>query len=49
MDYGIYSFGLVEKKRTAFDQALFKEQEPEMFNKYYLTKTSEKFDFKINK
>lgn len=49
MEYGIYSFGLVEKKRTAFDQALFKEQEPEMFDKYYITKTSEKFDFKINK
>lgn len=48
MDYGIYSFGLVEKKRTAFDQSLFKSEQPEMFNKYYVTKTREDFQFKIN-
>lgn len=49
MDYGVYSFGLKETKRTAFDQRLFKEEQPEMFNKYYITKTNEKFEFKINK
>jgi predicted nucleic acid-binding Zn-ribbon protein len=49
MDYGVYSFGLVEKKRTAFDQSLFKEEQPEMFAKYYLPKVSEKFEFKVNK
>lgn len=49
MDYGIYSFGLVEKSRTAFDQALFKEENPEEFEKYYITKTTERFEFKINK
>ena len=49
MDYGVYSFGLKEVKRTAFDQRAFKEAEPEMFNKYYLEKVNEKFEFKINK
>lgn len=49
MDYGVYSFGFVEKQRTAFDQSLFKEEQPEMFNRYYVTKTREKFEFKINK
>ncbi len=48
MDYGIYSFGYVERQRTAFDQSLFKEENPEIFNKYYLTKTREDFVFKIN-
>ena len=49
MDYKIYSFGLVEKSRTAFDQALFKEENPELFEKYYLQKVTERFEFKINK
>lgn len=49
MDYGVYSFGLVEKSRTAFDQALFKEENPALFEKYYLTKVNERFEFKINK
>jgi hypothetical protein len=49
MDYGVYSFGLVEKSRTAFDQALFKEENPKLFEKYYLTKVNERFEFKINK
>lgn len=49
MDYGVYSFGLVEKSRTAFDQALFKEENPALFEKYYLPKTTERFEFKINK
>lgn len=48
MDYGVYTFGLVEKSRTAFDQKLFKEEQPDMFNKYYITKTREDFQFKIN-
>lgn len=48
MDYGIYSFGLVEKSRTAFDQQLFKSEQPDLFNKYYVTKTREDFQFKIN-
>lgn len=49
MDYGVYSFGLVAKSRTAFDQALFKEENPKLFEKYYLPKTTERFEFKINK
>jgi predicted nucleic acid-binding Zn-ribbon protein len=49
MDYGVYSFGLKESTRTAFDQRLFKEEQPEMFAKYYVPKVTEKFEFKINK
>lgn len=49
MDYGVYSFGMKETSRRAFDQSLFKAEQPEMFEKYYLTKTKENFDFKINK
>ena len=49
MDYGVYSFGLKESTRTAFDQRLFKEEQPEMFAKYYVSKVTEKFEFKINK
>ena len=49
MDYGVYSFGLKETTRTAFDQKLFKEENPALFEKYYLPKVSEKFEFKINK
>ena len=49
MDFGIYSFGFKETSRTAFDQRLFKEEQPELFNKYYLPKVSERFEFKINK
>ena len=49
MDYGIYSFGLKETSRTSFDQRLFKEEQPEMFAKYYLPKVSKKFEFKVNK
>ena len=49
MDYGVYSFGFKETKRTAFDQGLFKEENPELFDKYYITKVNEKFEFKINR
>lgn len=49
MDYGVYSFGWKETQRTAFDQKAFKEAEPELFNKFYTTKTNKKLDFKINK
>ena len=48
MDYGVYSFGFKEYTRTAFDQKLFKEEQPELFNKYYIPKVSERFEFKIN-
>lgn len=49
MDYGVYSFGWETTKRKAFDQKLFKEKQPDLFNQYYIEKESEKFKFKINK
>ena len=48
MDYGIYTFGFKEYSRTAFDQKAFKEEEPELFQKYYVPKVTERFEFKIN-
>lgn len=49
MQYGLYSFGWKISKRKAFDQRLFKEQQPALFEKYYLEKENKKIDFKINK
>ena len=49
MEYKIYSFGFKTVTRTAFDQRLFKEENPKLFDKYYLPKEQQKFDFKINK
>lgn len=49
MVHGVYSFGFKETSRCAFDQKLFAEKEPDLYNKYKLTKLSEKFEFKINK
>jgi len=49
MQYGVYSFGLKTTKRTAFDQKLFSADNPDLYEKYKLTKESEKFEFKINK
>lgn len=49
MQYGLYSFGWKISKRKSFDQRLFKEQQPELFEKYYLEKENKKLDFKINK
>lgn len=47
MDYGAYTFGWKEYKRTAFDQQLFKREQPELFQKYYIPKVTERFEFKI--
>lgn len=47
--HGIYSFGLKEISRTALDQKLLKEKYPEQYSDCYITKLSEKFEFKINK
>lgn len=49
MDYGVYTFGIKEVTRTALDQKLLKEKYPQQYEACYLTKTSEKFEFKINK
>lgn len=49
MDYGVYSFGWETTQRKVFDQKLFKEKQPDLFNQYYIKKETEKFEFKINK
>lgn len=49
MNYGVYSFGWKVTKRKTFDQKLFKEEQPDLFNKYYFEKENKKFEFKINK
>ncbi len=40
-------FGMTTKTKIAFDQKLFSQENPELFEKYKLTKKSEKFEFKI--
>ena len=40
-------FGLKTVQRTAFDQKLFSSENPELFEKYKITKKSERFEFKI--
>lgn len=47
MDYGIYTFGLYEKSRTALDQKYLKEHYADIAEKCTFTKTSENFEFKI--
>ena len=49
MEYGVYYYGWKTTKRKAFDQKLFKEKQPDLFNQYFIEKESEKFEFKINK
>lgn len=41
------SFGFKTTTRCAFDQKLFSKENPELFEKYKLTKENEKFEFKI--
>lgn len=47
MTYGIYSFGLKACERTAFDQKLFEEKHPDLYEKFKTTKQTEKFEFKV--
>lgn len=47
MNLGNCHFYLKTKSRTAFDQSPFKEDHPALFEKYYLTKESEVFEFKL--
>lgn len=47
MNLGNCHFYLTTRTRRAFDQSLFKEENPELFEKYYLTKESEVFEFKL--
>ena len=49
MQHGIYSWGWKISTRTAFDQQLFSSENPELFEKYKLTKENKKLEFKINK
>lgn len=49
IESGIYSFGWKTTNRTVFDQKLFSSENPELFEKYKLTKENTKFEFKINK
>ena len=46
--HGVYTFGWRTKTRTAFDQALFKEKEPVLFEQYKTTKETQDFVFSIN-
>ena len=45
--HGRFEFGFKEYTRTAFDQQAFKADYEELFNKYKLPKTTERFEFKI--
>lgn len=49
MDYGVYSFGWVEKTRKAFSQKAFGQVYPELLEKFKIETVSRKFEFKINK
>ena len=49
MDYGIYSFGWVEKTANRFNQKKFGEDHPDLLEKYKTPSTSKSFEFKINK
>ena len=42
-----FKFGLVEKSRTAFDQKLFQDKYPDLYDEFKTTKTSETFEFKL--
>lgn len=45
--HGRFEFGFKEYTRTAFDQQAFKADHEELFNKYKLPKTTERFEFKV--
>ena len=45
--YGNYTFGWKIGSRTAFNQSLFKEKEPDLFEKYKVTTETKQFVFKI--
>lgn len=46
--HGIYRFGYKTTTKTLFNQAEFKKDNPELFEKYKTEKTYKNFDFKIN-
>lgn len=48
MDYNEYSFGWKETTRKAFDQKLFNQKHPDLFEEFKIEKVNKKFEFKIN-
>ena len=48
MYYKNYYFGWKETSRKSFDQKLFSEAHPKLFEKFKTEKTIKRFDFKIN-
>lgn len=49
MEFNGYKFGLKTVTRKALDQKLLASEQPDIFEKYKVEKTSERFDFKIMK
>ena len=49
MDFGVYSFGWVEKTRKAFSQKAFGQVYPDLLEKFKIETKSKSFEFKINK
>lgn len=49
MDFGIYTFGWTKRSRKAFNQKLFGEIHPDLYEKFKVETETEKFEFKINK
>ena len=49
MDFGVYSFGWVEKSRKAFSQKAFGQVYPDLLEKFKIETESKTFEFKINK
>ena len=49
IDFGVYSFGWVEKTRKAFSQKAFAQVYPDLLEKFKLETTTRKIEFKINK
>lgn len=47
MQYGNYSFGWKETMRNLFNQKLFQEDYPDLFDNYKMQKTIKSFEFKI--
>ena len=41
------SFGFKTTSRTAFDQKLFSTENPDLFNRYRITKEKQSFEFKV--
>lgn len=48
MYFDKYRFGWIESSRRSFDQKLFSEAHPKLFDKFKTEKIIRKFDFKIN-